>query len=190
MRAVTGNSPCKSLIFHQKVRQSPDKPGSVSPPESGEPCHLSNLQVTLQLKRSTLHRSLREASGRQPCHDDGIRELAASRRHSPNGHPPAGGLLHHLLTLTGTDCPGAAPGSIRHRRLFSSAYTCCHQQLPVSEVERLMLPGLSSRTAKRCQRQAGALSYYAAKLIKTFIKRRFSHVFLFLRRQEVQKSGS
>ena len=62
-------------------------------------CHLSNLQVTLQLKRSTLHRNSQRNIGREPS-DDGIHELAASSRHSPNGHPMAGGLLHHLLTLT------------------------------------------------------------------------------------------
>ncbi len=62
-------------------------------------CHLSNLQVTLQLKRSTLHRLCRV--GRAPS-NDGLHELAASSRHSPNDHPSAGGLLHHLLTLTGT----------------------------------------------------------------------------------------
>ena len=60
-------------------------------------CHLSNLQVTLQLKRSTLHRLCRV--GRAPS-NDGLHELAASSRHSPNDHPSAGGLLHHLLTLT------------------------------------------------------------------------------------------
>ena len=64
-------------------------------------CHLSNLQVTLQLKRSTLHRLCRV--GRAPS-NDGLHELAASSRHSPNGHPSAGSLLHHLLSLTGT-CP-------------------------------------------------------------------------------------
>ena len=56
-------------------------------------CHLSNLQVTLQLKRSTLHRLCRV--GRAPS-NDGLHELAASSRHSPNGHPSAGSLLHHL----------------------------------------------------------------------------------------------
>ena len=44
-------------------------------------------------------------------------------------------------------------------RLFSSASTCCHQQLPFSEVGCPMLPGLSSRITlfRCCQRQAGTL---------------------------------
>ncbi len=40
---------------------------------------------------------------------------------------------------------GHPPDSIKHGRLFSSAFTCRRRQLPFSEVERLMLPGLSSR---------------------------------------------
>ena len=128
----------------RKVRQCPDKPGSVSPRAESfviylickSPCSSSVLPSIV---------AFREASGRQPYHDDGIRELAASRRHSLDGHPPAGGLLHHLLTLAHADFPGIVPDSIRRGRLFSSAFTCRHQQLPFSEVERLMLPGLSSR---------------------------------------------
>lgn len=42
-------------IRSKKARQCPYKPGSVSFPKKGAH-HLSNLQVTLQLKRSTLRR--------------------------------------------------------------------------------------------------------------------------------------
>jgi len=54
----------------------------------------------------------------------------------PDSHLPAGSLLHYLLTLTHNEC----------RRLFSSAISYRHRQLPFSEVERPALPGLSSRT--------------------------------------------
>ena len=53
----------------------------------------------------------------------------------PCDHPQAGGLLHHLLTLTPL-----------LRRLFSSPVSCCYQQLVLSPVECPLLPGLSSRT--------------------------------------------
>ena len=50
----------------KKVRQCPDKPGSVSLHGWRELCHLSTLQVTLHLKRSTLRRCTRGTSGRLP----------------------------------------------------------------------------------------------------------------------------
>ena len=40
-----------------------------------------------------------QGSGEQPS-DDGLHELAASSPAQPGDHPPAGGLLHRLLTLT------------------------------------------------------------------------------------------
>lgn len=177
----------------RKVRQCPDKPGSVSPRAESfviylickSPCSSSVLPSIV---------AFREASGRQPYHDDGIRELAASRRHSLDGHPPAGGLLHHLLTLAHADFPGIVPDSIRRGRLFSSAFTCRHQQLPFSEVERLMLPGLSSRATfmAPATSRGTVLQYHyniyvsnrvsyiisAAKLIKTFIKQGYYHSIL------------
>ena len=77
----------------------------------------------------------------------------SSQLAQPDDHPPAGGLLHHLLTLT---CRG--------RRLFSSALTCCHQQLPFSEVGCPMLPGLSSRTHRASDRPG--FCFHGAKLRK------------------------
>jgi len=65
----------------------------------------------------------------------------------PDDHPSAGGLLHHLLTLT--------PQTVR--RLFSSAFTYRRRQLLLSEVERPMLPGLSSRVSKDASGRAGTL---------------------------------
>ncbi|WP_337387687.1 hypothetical protein, partial [Prevotella sp.] len=57
----------------------------------------------------------------------------------PDDHPPAGGLLHHLLTLT----------AHKARRLFSSTDTCRRRQLLFSEVGFPVLPGLSSPTPMR-----------------------------------------
>jgi len=48
-------------------------------------------------------------------------------------------------------------------RLFSSAYTCCRQQLPFSEVECLVLSGLSS-CISRCQRQTRPLPFSLSTL--------------------------
>lgn len=59
------------------------------------PCHLSSPEVTPRLKRSTLHRS-RMTSGEQPS-DDGIRELAASGRHSTD---VTTGLVSSYLTFS------------------------------------------------------------------------------------------
>ena len=61
-------------------------------------CHLSTTQVALRLQHSTLHRILK-----------GIERDALKRWYTwtcspqmaqPDDHPSAGGLLHHLLTLT------------------------------------------------------------------------------------------
>jgi len=65
----------------------------------------------------------------------------------PDDHPPAGGLLHHLLTLT-----------MQAWRLFSSADTYCHQQLLLSEVGFPELPGLSSPIQANGSDRTGALS--------------------------------
>ena len=64
----------------------------------------------------------------------------------PTSHLVAGSLLHHLLTLT---------SHLHVGRLFSSAISYCRQQLLLSEVERPVLPGLSSYNL--CKRQTGAL---------------------------------
>ena len=61
----------------------------------------------------------------------------------PDDHPPAGGLLHHLLTLTRHD----------GGRLFSSALTHCRQQLPVKKWDALRCPDFPPAPI-RSQRQA------------------------------------
>ena len=109
------------LTIHLKRKHCLRKPGSVLA------CHLSSPRVTPWLKRSTLHRK----SGGQPS-DDGIRELAAPSRHSPT-------ITRRLVVSYTTFSP-----LLFAERLFSSAGTCCHQQLPLSEVGCPMLPGLSS----------------------------------------------
>jgi len=109
------------VTFHIKRKHCLRKPGSVLA------CHLSSPRVTPWLKRSTLHRK----SDGQPS-DDGIRELAAPSRHSPT-------ITRRLVVSYTTFSP-----LLFAERLFSSAGTCCHQQLPLSEVGRPVLPGLSS----------------------------------------------
>ena len=61
-------------------------------------CHLSSPRVTPGLKHSTL-RSSPKAIGRAALN---LRFTWAysSQMAQPDDHPPAGGLLHHLLTLT------------------------------------------------------------------------------------------
>jgi hypothetical protein len=76
-------------------------------------------------------------SGGQPS-NDGIRELAASRWHSP--------MITHRLVVSYTTFSPLPMINIVYRRLFSSAISCRHQQLLLSEVECPMLPGLSSCT--------------------------------------------
>lgn len=76
-------------------------------------------------------------SGGQPS-NDGIRELAASRWHSP--------MITHRLVVSYTTFSPLPMINIIYRRLFSSAISCRHQQLLLSEVECPMLPGLSSCT--------------------------------------------
>ena len=77
-------------------------------------CHLSSLQVTLQLKRSTLHRRAvsheGEAtdSGGQPS-DGGLHELAASRRHSLT-------IARQLVVSYATFSPLPLPSPTRGRR--------------------------------------------------------------------------
>ena len=125
----------KSGRWVQKETQCPCKPGSV-PDESGA-CHLSTPRVTPRLKRSTLRRG-KDSLGRttlvsavymnlQPPVDTARRSPAGWWSLTPPSHPcrPCG------------------------RRSFSSAVTCSHPQLPFSEVERPVLPGLSSRTPLR-----------------------------------------
>ena len=72
-------------------------------------CHLSNPWVTPRLKRSTLRRMspgpvawlLRPSSTRAGNPLSGRYTWTCSpQRTQPNDHPLAGGLLHHLLTLT------------------------------------------------------------------------------------------
>ena len=95
----------------------------------------------------------------QPPDGTARRSPAARWSLTPPSHPcPAG----HANALGRRQFPP--------RRLFSSAYTCCHQQLPFSEVERLVLPGLSSRTLCGCRRQAGALTCIGCTSNKIFWK--------------------
>ena len=76
--------------------------------------------------------------------NDGLRELAASGRAQPTGRPSGWWALtppSHPYRSTGT----SQPRRTTQRRLFSSALSRCRQRLPLSEAERSMLPGLSSR---------------------------------------------
>ena len=59
-------------------------------------CHLSNPQVTLRLKHSTLHRAMLGRTALKRWYT----RTCSLRTGQPDDHPPAGGLLHHLLTLT------------------------------------------------------------------------------------------
>lgn len=70
--------------------------------------------------------------------NDGIRELAVSRRHSPM-------VTHRLVVSYTAFSPLPYDKESFVRRLFSSALPCCCQQLLFSEVECPTLPGLSSR---------------------------------------------
>ena len=73
-------------------------------------CHLSSPKVTLGLKHSTLHSSPK-AIGRAALN---LRYTWAysSQMAQPDDHPPAGGLLHHLLTLTITPTMEKAGGAV------------------------------------------------------------------------------
>lgn len=125
-----GWRPCVVCFYgslSEKGKQCPCKPGSV-PVKTGA-CHLSNPQVALRLKRSTLHRVARTGSpltmvymNLQPPAGTAPRSPAAWWSLAPPSHP----------------CR-------TWRRLFSSAVTCRRRQLLLSEVECPVLPGLSSR---------------------------------------------
>ena len=88
--------------------------------------------------------------------DDGLHELAAPRRHSPP-------ITRRLVVSYTTFSP------LPHTRrggCFLLPFSCCHQQLPLSEVGRPMLPGLSSRPAfQQHQRQAVAV-FPCAKVVQ------------------------
>ena len=60
----------------------------------------------------------------------------SSQMAQPADHSTTGGLLH------------SPSHPYLYRRLFSSADTCCHQQLLLSEVGCPLLPGLSSRQCR------------------------------------------
>jgi len=101
----------------EKRNQYLYKPGSVlAKPVS---YHLS--------KRSTLQR-IPKNSGEQPYHDDGLHELAASRKHSIV-------VTNYLVVSYTTFSPLPAhiirpcihSARIMRRRLFSSVNTYCHQ---------------------------------------------------------------
>lgn len=125
----------------RKRKQWSYKPGSV-------PTALLPTVSVIYLLRMSPHGSsilpsaVSMLSGGQPS-DDGLRELAASRWHSPPITRRLVVSYTHLLTLT--------PKRYRHfcryatGRSFSSAISCRHRQLLLSEVERPALPGLSSR---------------------------------------------
>ena len=59
--------------------------------------------------------------------------------------------------------PPSHPYRVKTRRLFSSIFTCCYQQLLFSEVEHPMLPGLSSRI-KTYRRQSRNTVFQIAKI--------------------------
>ena len=65
-----------------------------------------------------------------------------------NLQPPADTALRSPADWWSLTPPSHPCSSTWEGRLFSSAYTCRRRQLPFSEVERLMLPGLSSRTSR------------------------------------------
>ena len=112
-----------------KRKQSPCKPGSV--PLAGCLPFIYSAGYPTALAfypPSYLERFGRTALNRW------FTRTCSLQMEQPDDHPPAGGLLHHLLTLTSLP-----------RRLFSSPVSCCHQQLALSPVERPVLPGLSSR---------------------------------------------
>ena len=98
------------------------------------------------------------------------------QREQPGDHPPAGGLLH----------TPSHPYPARAGRSFSSSLTSCHQLLLLSEVERPVLPGLSSRSSRQqCfhpsfknQRQAGAVFLRMQKYTKKPKVQKLSALFL------------
>ena len=74
-------------------------------------------------------------SGEQPCHDDGILELAASSRHST--------FVTKCLVVSYTTFSPLLPS--KESGFFLLPCANCHQLLVFSQVERSLLPGLSSR---------------------------------------------
>ena len=94
-------------------------------------------------------------SGGQPS-VNGLHELAASSGNSPTVTRRLVVSYTHLLTLT---------PSLTERRSFSSSLTSCRQLLLLSEVERPVLPGLSSRVSlQKRQRQSRSSAFGGAKL--------------------------
>ena len=85
-------------------------------------------------------------SGGPPSHGDGLHELASSSRNSTT-------VARCLVVSYTTFSPLPLA-----RRSFSSPLTNCRQLLLLSEVERPVPPGLSSRLSfQKRQRQAGAV---------------------------------
>lgn len=100
----------------------------------------------------------------------------SSQMAQPADHPAAGGLLH-------TPSHPCLPYG---RRFFSSALTCRHRQLPFSEVEYPVLPGLSSRPKGPATDRNTA--FKGAKLVlfseKASFFKRFLHSFLLHKRKK------
>ena len=101
-----------------KARQRSRKPGSVSYVARTQVlCHLSSLQVALQLKRSTLHRySSKGVSGGNP-----------PTMVYMNLQPPAdtAQMITHWLVVSYTTFSPLP--TMKDRRLFSSTLAYCHQ---------------------------------------------------------------
>ena len=103
---------------NKKARQRSRKPGSVSYVARTQVlCHLSSLQVALQLKRSTLHRySSKDVSGGNP-----------PTMVYMNLQPPAdtAQMITHWLVVSYTTFSPLP--TMKDRRLFSSTLAYCHQ---------------------------------------------------------------
>ena len=124
-------------------------------------------------------RSLAGASGGQPS-VDGIHELAAPSRYSTT-------VTSRLVVSYTTFSP--LPPSISNcqlsisnyplskGRLFSSTVTCCHQQLPLSEVGCPVLPGLSSRALQAPAADRGSV-FWVQSYEKSSAKQKNSFIFL------------
>ena len=70
----------------------------------------------------------------EPPSNVGLHELSASEVHGLPRHHATGGLLPHLLTLTGVRC------ETLRRRLFSSARVRLHRRLPIKKRNALCCP--------------------------------------------------
>ena len=110
--------------FKEKRKQCRYKPGSVTPPKRRRLSFI--YSACCQTALAFYPPSYPEGFGRTALNRWYTRTCSLQMG-QPDDHPPAGGLLHHLLTLTNDNDNENENANENRRRSFSSPISYCHQ---------------------------------------------------------------